>query len=204
MNRLDARRDDGVTMIEIVVSLTLMAVLMTIFSTAVIDVYRNVNQTEAISSGQSQLNTIFLRLDKDVRYASAISKPQTGGTWYVEYLNTNSGTEICTQLRLTTASGMLQRRTWNRNQNPIQPSGWAVLASNVYQDKGGEPVFDVDKPDPEASGLAGSKFFRLTIKLAAHGRDDIQIAAASITLSALNTSIATIADEICTEGRAVA
>ena len=126
------RRDDGITMIEVVVSLTLMAVLMTIFTTAVLEVYRNVNQTEALSSGQSQLNTVFLRLDKEVRYASGISREKQlgNGDWYVEYLNTSRGAEICTELRLTTA-GLLQRRTWDRNVTPLQPSGWALIASGL-------------------------------------------------------------------------
>jgi len=131
-------------MIEVVVSLTLMAVLMTIFTTAVVQVYRNVNQTEAISTAQANLNTVFLRLDKEVRYASGISEPTTGAPWYVEYLNTSRGTEVCTQLRLT-SDGLFQRRTWNRNEAPIHPSGWTVLASGIKQAPDGPD----DDNDPE-------------------------------------------------------
>ena len=194
------RDDGGVTMIEVVVSLTLMAVLMTIFTTAVLQVYRNVNQTEAISSAQSQLNNVFLRLDKEVRYASGVSEQdQIGDYWYVEYLNTSRGTEICAELRLVTTTGVLQRRTWNRSQTPIQPTGWAALASNVYAVPGTDP-FLFDAADP-AKGLS---FQQLTITLAAHGRDDKQIAESSVTFAALNTSLATTSTDVCTEGRSVA
>jgi prepilin-type N-terminal cleavage/methylation domain-containing protein len=200
------RDDEGVTMIEVVVSLTLMAVLMTIFTTAVIQVYRSVNQTEAISSGQSQLNNVFLRLDKEVRYASGISLPArlASGDWYVEYLNTNRGDETCTELRLT-AGGLLQRRTWDRNRAPIAPSGWSVLASNLATVAGSNP-FEFIPADPAAASgaLAGSNFHQLRIALAAlGGRDNKKIAESSITLAALNTSVATTSADTCTEGRTV-
>jgi prepilin-type N-terminal cleavage/methylation domain-containing protein len=220
------RHEDGVTMIEVVVSLTLMAVLMTIFTTAVLDVYRNVNQTESISTSASTLNNVFLRLDKEVRYASGISQPVrlSDGTWYVEYLNTSQGTEICTQLRLT-PTNLLQRRTWNRGQTSFAPSGWQLLASDVTKVNATGPStgpsanpstgpsaspgfanndpFVFSAPDPaRASGaLAGSNFQQLTITLAALGRNGLQIAASSITFAALNTSLAMTSAGVCTEGR---
>jgi prepilin-type N-terminal cleavage/methylation domain-containing protein len=201
MTRADVGRADGVTMIEVVVSLTLMAVLMTIFTTAVIEVYRNVNQTEAISTGQSQLNTIFLRLDKEVRYASGISQPiqRPGSNWYVEYLNTSRGNEICTQLRLT-STGQLQRRTWNRSQTSIEPSGWAVLGSDLGTVTGSVP-FEFVPADPSRPS-AGANFQQLRVTLAAlGGRDHKQIAASTIAFAALNTSLATASADICIEGR---
>jgi Flp pilus assembly pilin Flp len=204
MRRL-RRDDDGITMIEVVVSLTLMAVLMTIFTTAVIQVYRNVNQTESISTGQTNLNNVFLRLDKEVRYASGISQPAaSGGNWYVEYLNTSRGTEFCTELRLT-PTGNLQRRTWNRNQTPIAPSGWAVLASQLGTVGGTNPFeFIAADPGKSSGALVGSNFHQLRITLAALGKDNKQIAESSITFAALNTSLATTSAGTCTEGRAVA
>lgn len=203
MTGTDLRRDDGVTMIEVVVSLTLMAVLMTIFTTAVIDVYRNVNQTEGISTGQSELNNVFLRLDKEVRYASGISlQAKVGVEWYVEYLNTSRGTEVCTQLRLT-RTGLLQRRTWDRNQTPIQPTTWGVLGSNLGE-VSGTPPFSFSAADPSKTTGAASNFHQLTISLAALGRDDKHLAESSFTFTALNTSLATTSVGICTEGRTVA
>jgi hypothetical protein len=204
MRRTDLRREDGVTMMEVVVSLTLMAVLMTIFTTAVIQVYRNVNQTEAISTAQANLNIVFLRLDKEVRYASGISLPSTGAPWYVEYLNTNRGTEACTQLRLT-SDGLLQRRTWNRNESPIQPSGWTVLASGLRQADDGPD--DGNDPEPPftfvpADAANGSNFHRLVVTLAADGPNRRPAAQSTFTFAALNTSQATKSTDVCTEGRA--
>jgi hypothetical protein len=210
MRRDGIRREDGVTMIEVVVSLTLMAVLMTVFTTAVIQVYRHVNQTEAISTAQANLNTVFLRLDKEVRYASGISNvPPAGADWYVEYLNTNRGTETCTQLRLT-STGLLQRRTWNRNQTPIQPSGWAVLASGIRRADGPDAGEDLDPPftfvaaNPANAASTGSNFHQLVVTLAADGPNRKQSAQSTFTFAALNTSQATTSTDVCVEGRAVA
>jgi prepilin-type N-terminal cleavage/methylation domain-containing protein len=208
VTRSAIRRDEGMTMIEVVVSLTLMAVLMTVFTTAVIQVYRNVNQTETLSAGQSQLNNVFLRLDKEVRYASGISQPvqvpANSDNWYVEYLNTSRGTETCTQLRLT-SGGLLQQRTWSRNRSPIQPSGWAALASTV-DNVGTQNPFTFTAADPKntSGALDGSNFHRLTIRLVAFGRDNKPVTESSITFTALNTSLATTSVGVCTEGRAVA
>lgn len=208
MTRADVRREDGVTMIEVVVSLTLMAVLMTIFTTAVLEVYRNVNQTEAISTAQANLNTVFLRLDKEVRYASGISEPTTGAPWYVEYLNTSRGTEVCTQLRLT-SDGLFQRRTWNRNEAPIHPSGWTVLASGIKQapdgpddDNDPEPPFTFVPADPAHAASTGSNFHQLVVTLAADGPNRKPAAQSTFTFAALNTSQATTSTDVCVEGRA--
>lgn len=200
--------DDGVTMIEVTVSLTLMAVLMTIFTTAVLGVYRNVNRTEAIATAQSQLNTAFLRLDKDVRYASGISVPVlSGDNYFVEYLNTSLGTEICTELRFGAKTGLLQRRTWNRTVTPIAPSGWVVLAStlSVQTDEvtgaALDPFVFVAADPTKTTGT--SNFHRLQIRLAVKGKDAKDVATSTIAFAALNTSLATTSSGICTEGRAV-
>lgn len=202
--RTDLRRDDGVTMMEVVVSLTLMAVLMTVFTTSVISVYRNVNLTESLSTAQTQLNNAFLRLDKDVRYASGISRPlRVGDVQFVEYLNTSTGTEICTQLRFGVRTGELQRRTWNRTQIPIAPTGWALLASNLTTAPGTVPFTRI--PENLATGAAGeSNFQQLELNFTVNIRTDRQIAQSKITFTALNTSRALRSDDICVEGRAIA
>jgi Flp pilus assembly pilin Flp len=203
------RDDDGVSMIEVTVSLTLMAVLMTIFTTAVLSVYRSVNRTEAISNAQSQLNIAFLRLDKDVRYASGISdSKEIGGYHYVEYLNTSLGTEVCTELRFGPTSGLLQRRTWNRNQTPLAPTPWAILASNLSLETDpltGAPYkpFELIAADPTGTGNPASNFQKLQIRLAVWAQGK-QVATSTIAFYALNTSLASTSSGICTEGRAVA
>jgi hypothetical protein len=130
--------------------------------------------------------------------------PTGSDNWYVEYLNTNRGTEICTQLRLT-PGGLLQRRTWNRNQTPIRPTNWTVLASNVDNTGNTNPfTFTAADPASASGALGGSNFHQLTIKLAALGQNNKPVTESTIKFTALNTSLATTSVGICTEGRAIA
>lgn len=127
----------GTTLLEMVVGMTIMTIFMGIFTGAILMLYRSSNKAEAIDLSTAQLNQAFLTLDKAVRYAAAISVPgtsTTGGTgdWYVELRTTNTGSEVCTQLRTDVATGQLQRRTWtvtNSVASGVTP--WVQLASGL-------------------------------------------------------------------------
>lgn len=132
--------EEGTSLIELVVGMVLMGIFLTMFTGAVVAMNRAENKTEAVSLTTSQLNQAFLALDKSVRYAAAISPPGLGTTVadrYVELRTTNTGGEVCTQLRTNLldptnpSSWQLQLRTW-----PVpMPGGytptWVPLASNI-------------------------------------------------------------------------
>jgi prepilin-type N-terminal cleavage/methylation domain-containing protein len=129
MNRVRATADGGITLIEVVVAMSIMSVLMAAFTVGIVQMYRSANATGSLSTTQSQLNTVFLRLDDEIRYASAISDPSAGPDFYVEYLTSNTTPARCTQLRLGT-DRKLRLRTWPQ-ASPATASGWATLASGV-------------------------------------------------------------------------
>jgi prepilin-type N-terminal cleavage/methylation domain-containing protein len=133
----DPGREDGITLIEMVVAMTLMAIFMTMFTGAMLQVYGSIDRGDATSTVQSQLHVAFLRLDRDIRYASALTTPGTdSGTgyldMYVEYLTVGTSAKTCSQLRLhlpTGQPGTLQWRSWTYGNSP-GPS-WSILASGV-------------------------------------------------------------------------
>jgi prepilin-type N-terminal cleavage/methylation domain-containing protein len=135
VNRLRTSGDAGVTLIEVMVSLTIMTIFMAMFTTGVVQTFRATNKSESTSIAQSQLSIAFQRLDKEVRYASGISTPGPGTVIgsdgfvasYVEYLTTNAGSPRCTAWRLL--SKKLQRHTWIEGIGSAQV--WSTLASNV-------------------------------------------------------------------------
>jgi hypothetical protein len=193
--------DEGVSLVELTVSLALMSIAMMIFTTGIMQLFNGANKNEALSNAQSQVNTTFLKLDKEIRYATGISAPdQVGGDWYVEYLITNTGTQICTQLRLT-AGGRLQHRTWTKPASaatPPAPAAWTPLAERVEPPGGGTP-FTLLPAD------AVSNFHRLRLTLVArdgNGGTGTRTAS-SIMFTALNTSLSTTSAGTCTEGRAI-
>jgi type II secretory pathway pseudopilin PulG len=195
------RDDAGVTLIDVVISMTIMSVFLAMFTTGILQIYRGTNKTEAITNAQSQLNVVFLRLDKEIRYAAGISVPNattTGGYYFEEYLTGNTGTNICTQLRFDPTAKQLSRRTWTQGTTPLVPSAWVPLVSSVNSTGGASP-FTLLAADSTYN------FQRLRLGLTAVFGNGASAAskAIDITFSALNTSLTTSSDTVCTEGRAV-
>jgi prepilin-type N-terminal cleavage/methylation domain-containing protein len=202
--------DAGVTLIELLVSMTIMTVVGAMVTGAVISMFRASSWTEAMAGPQSQLHATVQRLDREVRYASGVSVPLelsasdllaapqheglSVGDWYVEYLSTTyAGPAVCVELRLVGSQRQLQRRTWSQGQLPA--GGWSVLANGVRS------------PRPfvrTAAGVSGSDYQLLSITLAAdsppvYGRTVVR--ETSVGFAALNTSVTTESDTICAEGR---
>jgi len=193
---LRASRDSGITLIEVVVAMSIMTVVGAMFTASVLQLFRSANSSEAASTAQSQVNIAFLRLDKEIRYAAAISTPgSVGADSYVEFLTTYTGTPVCTELRLHVATEQLQRRTWIQGSSPLTPSAWIPLASSVSS----------TQPFTFTAADATFNFQRLRLQLVAtSGSGGTATPRQSdITFTALNTSLATSSATTCTEGRAI-
>jgi hypothetical protein len=157
--------------------------------------FASANRTESSSLSQSQTNIAFQRLDTDIRYAAGISVPDTvGSDFYVEYLTTNTGTPICTELRLNVAAKQLQRRTWTQD-NPAPPTPWIPLASSVSS----STPFEFH----DADATYNFQRLRLNIVASQGGQGPQPTVRTDITFTALNTSLSTSSATVCTEGRAI-
>jgi prepilin-type N-terminal cleavage/methylation domain-containing protein len=200
--RHPAGADDGVTLVELVVSMTIMAVMLTIFTTGVLQMYRAANKTESLATAQSQLNTVFLRMDKVVRYASGITVvAERDGGHYVGLLTVASApspstsaqaTERCYALRLKGIS--LWIIDWDDRvpQGPSAPP-WTSLATDVQAPAGAKP-FTVKAAD------ALNPFIRLQLNLMAVVGSGVKGTNTDtrITFTALNTSLTTPPAPVCT------
>jgi type II secretory pathway pseudopilin PulG len=126
--------DAGITLVELVVSMAIMAVVMAVFLTGIVQVCRMTTATEARSSAQSQLGVAFLRLEREVRYAVEVEDPYVAsGAQYIAFLSARLGGAKCVQLRVY--STRLELRIWTP---PTPPSSvrtsltaWGTLASGV-------------------------------------------------------------------------
>ena len=209
MNRLLRRwrerlhdNESGMSLLEVTVTMSIMAVFMVIFTAGMSALFNSVGKDESLNDAQGQLNLAFLRLEKEVRYASAVSQPdRVGGDWYVEFLTTNSGTPRCTELRLT-AAGKLERRSWTQGAAVNSGESWAPLASGLSADT----PFTMLPADPT------SNFQRLRLWVQATsgnpgGTGSGTTTETDVTFTALNTSLRATAEEtnadaiVCTEGR---
>jgi prepilin-type N-terminal cleavage/methylation domain-containing protein len=195
--------DRGVTLMEMVVTVTIMSIVMAIFTTGVLQVFRATNQVERISVAQSQLTIALTKLDREIRYSTGISEPTlyVDGHWYVEYQITFTGEDTCHQLRLNTATRKLEKRTWLRGPM-LAPTAWIPLASEVSAPT---PVGGATgNRDPFYQPSADSfQRLRLWLFTGPGGSDRSTPAETQIVFTALNTNRESRGQstDICVEGR---
>lgn len=184
------RGDAGTTLLEVLVAMSLMGVFLAMFTGAVVQIYDNVNRTQAISEAQSQVNLAMTRLDREIRYAAEISKPATAGDPTVEYLTTHTGVARCSQVRLDVGRQLLQRRAWQQGATPPRWDTVPPLVGHVAAAEFTLPTED------------GVQLNRLTVRLTAASGSGRTAAEKEtvVTFTALNSTSAD-ESEVCTEGR---
>ncbi|MFC7527376.1 prepilin-type N-terminal cleavage/methylation domain-containing protein [Actinoplanes sp. GCM10030250] len=198
--RLPGRDDSGVTLIEVMVTTTVMMIVMAIVTTSILDIYRSVNEIDAEAEAQTQITSAFLRLDREIRYARSISDPAlVDGSWHVEYVVNLKEVDTCVELRLNTVSRELQRRQWEQNLTPLAPTAWTTLGSHMESAK----PFNVTAPD--ASPLTGFRYQRLNLKLTATVGKNASASqrVTDVTFTALNATAISNNATTCIEARGV-
>lgn len=156
--------DDGMTLVEIMVAMVIMAFLGALTDGALVQIYHSISSATAAAEAQTQINTAFLRLDREVRYARGLSTPATvNGNFYVEYSLTLDTTDTCVELRLNTTANTLQRRQWTKTSGTPVPTAWQTLAASVYPVTSTTAVFTVTNAD--SKGLTGFRYQRLNLDL---------------------------------------
>jgi hypothetical protein len=192
----------GTSMIELVVGMCLMTVFMTMFTSAIFVMYRSTAKADARFDSAAQLNVAFLRLDKEVRYASALSSPgrSAAGDWYAELKATNTGTTVCTQLRLKASVQQLQRRTWTVVSGAATNiTSWIPLASRISN--GTASPGAASQPFTLTAADSTVNFEKLKVYLVATSGPAASPTSAisSVNFAALNTSLTTPTTGVCAE-----
>jgi len=206
--------ESGMTLIELAVSMTVMSLAVTIFTSGFVLVYGMTNRTDAAATAQLQLDIAYRRLDRELRYASAISKPAVlGGDAYVEYTAVQlawpnatppdaTTISVCVELRFSASGRQLQRRSWDPTVQPIAPTAWVPLADGVQP---GSAAASTTQPFTLLPADPVYNFERLRVSLVGTaGRgSSAQSRDASVTYNALNSDPAKTTDTVCTAGRSV-
>lgn len=198
MNRLhrpSTAGEEGFTLIEMLVSAALLAGFTALFMGAVNLMFRDVRHQQGQNEGVDQIRQVVSTLDKQMRYANAVSTPGTtaDGTLWVEWrtgLITNPpSAQTCSQWRLT-PTGDLQSRTWNPPVSGVGSytglTSWQTRAVSVSNPAAGQ-VFQL------ASNVASVDQKKQQLRVAfnvTHGRPVVTTSTA-VTFTAVNTSQAT-------------
>jgi prepilin-type N-terminal cleavage/methylation domain-containing protein len=180
--------DSGFSLIEVMVTMSVMSIVVVLFTGGIIQLYKAQNRSDAVTGVSQQIHTAFVRLDRDIRYSAGISVPATvsSGNEYVEYQITNTGAVVCTQLRITPA-GQLQTR---RKIDSAAAGPWSVLASQLV-----DPSLFTRTPASDG----GNAYQQLVVSLTAqaNGAGVAEKETAAFTFTALNTTISTSSDSVC-------
>ena len=199
--------DSGLTLIEVLVSTTVMSLAVSLFTGAVLQIYTTLQRTEAMSTAQASATTAFQRLDRELRYASQVNAPWSSGIdYYVEYLMTNGDTPTCVQLRSQGSSSILQRRQWQQGTAPA--ATWLPLVSDVV------PAYPLSADTPSAPPVGSVSPFAVipadTVFLFQKLQVNMQIGGVhrtaakrqvSVTFTALNSPPQPVVNVVCAEGR---
>jgi hypothetical protein len=185
--------DRGASLIELVVGMMILTIFLGMFTGAILMMNSAENKAESVNVTSTQISQVFTRLDKIVRYAAAVSTPARSATstdWYVEMRTTNTGEEICTQLRIDVTTGQLQRRTWTVvNASASGLSSWSQVAPGITN--GDAAAGSADQPFVLNSQASSVPFQQLTINLVStYGSGPTQTTSrSSFTTNAVNSTV---------------
>ena len=188
-------------MVELIVGMGIMTICGAIFLGSAVTLSRVTAKTQSVTTSASQTNLAYLKLDRSVRYASAISQPgrDSAGNWYVELRDTTSGDEVCTQLRLNNSTKRLEQRTWRTDTTPVVATAFRQISTGFTN---GTAAYDAstagDQPfflDP-ATNTAIHQKLTITLVSAAGTTGTSSTSRSSFTLTALN-STGSSSESIC-------
>lgn len=134
LRAVDPRGDRGTSLVELLISMAIFSIVLVVFMGAVATMAKSTVKSEARSDSADQLRNVFLRMDKEVRYASDINTPATAnGAVYLEYwvpASAGTGESICVQWRYVIDTDELQRRTWDQG-DPDSVGNWITMATRL-------------------------------------------------------------------------
>jgi len=205
--------DSGFTLVEGLVAMVVFVTAISVMASATAAMTQNMRHAQGVSLATDQTRLGFNRLDKQVRYATAITTPGPGldGTgWYVEFsledarrdgrtANNAFKDTACHQWRVL--DGKLETRNWRVNPagHPIGGTPrWLTVATGLVNDRA-----DVNRRPfavlPVEPGVREHQ--ELTVDLSAQRdprRGGVQLKAAFL---ARNTNSGSVSTGRCDRGR---
>lgn len=196
------RGDSGTTLIELVVTMSIIGIFLVIFTGAMLSMYHSTNKVQGITDTSSQLSTAIGRLDTSVRYAAAISPPVTGsdGNAYVAWQSTDTGTPVCTQVRVNATTSQLQQRSWTvSGSSATGLTSWTPLASEIAARDPSTGATLTPFTFLAATGAVPNQQLQVSLVAVSGTGSQQTVTRRSVTFTAFNTTPATATTGICQE-----
>lgn len=155
------RAQAGFTLIELIVAMGIFLVFVSLFLVAVTSLSHGMTRARLTAEASSGVLLVFQNVDRQVRYADAISIPGNGpsGARYIEFripaASARSFAVTCTQWRYEPSKGTMSSREWT-DAVGATPTRWTQKLSDVI------PSGDTNYPfrllQPGATGSTKQQF----------------------------------------------
>lgn len=134
--------EDGITLVELLVAMSMMGIVMIIFSSVLVSMQRTVVAIDRASRANDQARLAIEQLDKELRSGNVIADPGEPISGYtgdapafqrlIVYTQANApirGGSVCELWQITSATE-LQTRTWLPGSNSWLTS-WRTVAEHI-------------------------------------------------------------------------
>jgi len=197
------RGETGTTMVELIVTMSILVVFFAVFTSVAIKVFASTSAQQARSLNTDSNRNVAQVLDRQVRYANAVNTPVAyAGSQYVEWrAGSTGGRQTCWQWRVTTI-GLMQYRSWKLPFAVGDPAAGATVtawstAGNGVDVAPPDPIFSVTASVAAAGALARQQ---LTVSFATRHGSPAVATPTRLALTALNTRTSSApATPVCQE-----
>lgn len=210
-----ARPEDGFTLVELLVSMMIFVIVLTLVFSGTMVMEHALRKAQGQSDNLDASRKVIQLLDRQVRYANAITQPGVGATPTSTYIEWQSGDtdqpQTCTQWRFDSAAGTLGYRTWavpTTQGGAVTATAWVNEAFGVAA-VSGTPVFSTTAqpvatatptPTATASGglLTSVSHAEVTVTFTIrHGGNPSTTSKSQVSLTAVNTDGTATGQAVC-------
>ena len=158
--RAGLRRQDGITLVELVVAMMILSIVSLIFTTTLTSVQRAVVREDVRTQLNDKARLAMQTIDREVRSGNLLyppsgeSDPYGGSSGYMFRVYTQANTPTLGQFRcalwLIDNQQQLKYRWWPALQ-PEDATAWQVITDGVINRTLGQPAFSVDSTNRTAA-----------------------------------------------------
>lgn len=137
--RSKLRRQEGMSLAELMITMTLMMIVIVTFTSILASIQRAVDHTDSQAVNNDQARLAMMELDREIRSGNVLYDPanETAAPGYILRIYTQSNANIRTpspgyvcRLWQVTTGGDLQTQSWPPLQ-PSQASAWLTVATGL-------------------------------------------------------------------------
>jgi prepilin-type N-terminal cleavage/methylation domain-containing protein len=188
-----ARREEGMSLAELLVAMMILGIVAAVFATTLASVQRVVSETDSRTQNNTQARLALEELDREIRSGNVLYDPGSGADAYYRfkiYTQSNAPTRdpapgyVCRLWRITSTYD-LQTRFWPPLE-PTQATDWRTVATGVVNRalSPAVPAFALDT-DPNKGGRTVNIVLMMNNDLADRPNETVKIQS---SLTGRNTS----------------